>query len=64
MVVNDLGGAVDGSGGSATPAQQVVTEIKGAGGEAVADANSVATPTAARRSCRPRSTRSVGSTSS
>ena len=44
VVVNDLGGAVDGSGGSETPAEQVVEEIKAAGGEAVADANSVATP--------------------
>jgi NAD(P)-dependent dehydrogenase (short-subunit alcohol dehydrogenase family) len=44
VVVNDLGGAVDGSGGSATPAEQVVAEITAAGGEAVADANSVATP--------------------
>jgi len=44
VVVNDLGGAVDGSGGSATPAQQVVEEIKESGGEAVADAHSVGTP--------------------
>src|SRR5215470_10206548 len=44
VVVNDLGGAVDGSGGSASPAQQVVEEIKAAGGEAVADAHSVGTP--------------------
>ena len=44
VVVNDLGGAVDGSGGSATPAEQVVEEIKAAGGEAVADAHSVGTP--------------------
>jgi NAD(P)-dependent dehydrogenase (short-subunit alcohol dehydrogenase family) len=44
VVVNDLGGAVDGTGGSASPAEQVVEEIKAAGGEAVADANSVATP--------------------
>jgi NAD(P)-dependent dehydrogenase (short-subunit alcohol dehydrogenase family) len=44
VVVNDLGGAVDGTGGSASPAEQVVEEIKTAGGEAVADANSVATP--------------------
>ncbi len=44
VVVNDLGGAVDGSGGSETPAEQVVAEIKAAGGEAVADAHSVATP--------------------
>jgi NAD(P)-dependent dehydrogenase (short-subunit alcohol dehydrogenase family) len=44
VVVNDLGGAVDGSGANATAAEQVVAEIKAAGGEAVADANSVATP--------------------
>ena len=34
VVVNDLGGAVDGTGDSATPAEQVVDEIKAAGGEA------------------------------
>ena len=44
VVVNDLGGAVDGTGGSATAAELVVAEIKAAGGEAVADAHSVATP--------------------
>ena len=44
VVVNDLGGAVDGSGGDAGPGQQVVDEIKAAGGEAVLDTNSVATP--------------------
>jgi NAD(P)-dependent dehydrogenase (short-subunit alcohol dehydrogenase family) len=44
VVVNDLGGAIDGTGGSATPAEQVVAEIKAAGGEAVADAHSVGTP--------------------
>ncbi len=44
VVVNDLGGAVDGTGGSASPAQQVVAEIEALGGEAVADGNSVATP--------------------
>ena len=36
IVVNDLGGAVDGTGGSDTAAQKVVDEIKAAGGEAVA----------------------------
>lgn len=41
VVVNDLGGAVDGSGGSATAAQKVVDEIKAAGGEAVANGASV-----------------------
>lgn len=42
VVVNDLGGAIDGAGGDATPAQQVVDEIKAAGGEAVPNFNSVA----------------------
>jgi NAD(P)-dependent dehydrogenase (short-subunit alcohol dehydrogenase family) len=42
VVVNDLGGAADGTGGDTTPAQQVVEEIKAAGGEAVANADSVA----------------------
>jgi NAD(P)-dependent dehydrogenase (short-subunit alcohol dehydrogenase family) len=36
VVVNDLGGSRDGSGTSAGPAQQVVDEIKAAGGEAIA----------------------------
>jgi NAD(P)-dependent dehydrogenase (short-subunit alcohol dehydrogenase family) len=41
VVVNDLGGAVDGSGGSSEAAQKVVAEIKAAGGEAMADGASV-----------------------
>jgi NAD(P)-dependent dehydrogenase (short-subunit alcohol dehydrogenase family) len=44
VVVNDLGGAVDGTGADVGAAQLVVDEITAAGGEAVADANSVATP--------------------
>jgi NAD(P)-dependent dehydrogenase (short-subunit alcohol dehydrogenase family) len=44
IVVNDLGGSVDGEGGSHTAAQQVVDEIKAAGGEAVPNYDSVATP--------------------
>jgi len=44
VVVNDLGGSVDGTGANASAAQKVVDEIKAAGGEAVADHNSVATP--------------------
>ena len=45
VVVNDLGGARDGSGeGSATPAQKVVDEIKAIGGHAVANYDNVATP--------------------
>jgi NAD(P)-dependent dehydrogenase (short-subunit alcohol dehydrogenase family) len=42
VVVNDLGAAVDGSGSSGA-AQQVVDEIRGAGGIAVASTDSVAT---------------------
>lgn len=42
VVVNDIGGAIDGSGGSQTPAEAVVAEITGAGGEAVANYDSVA----------------------
>ncbi len=41
VVVNDLGGAVDGSGGSSEAAQRVVAEIEAAGGEAMADGASV-----------------------
>lgn len=43
VVVNDLGGAVDGSGDDRTPAEQVVAEIEKAGGEAVANADDVTT---------------------
>ncbi|QDY09238.1 SDR family NAD(P)-dependent oxidoreductase [Micromonospora sp. HM134] len=42
VVVNDLGGTVDGSGSSGA-AQQVVAEIRAAGGTAVASTDSVAT---------------------
>jgi NAD(P)-dependent dehydrogenase (short-subunit alcohol dehydrogenase family) len=48
VVVNDLGGAVDGTGSSATAAQAVVDEVKAAGGEAVANYDSVATPEGGR----------------
>ena len=44
IVVNDLGGAVDGSGsGSGRPAETVAEEIKAAGGEAVPNFDSVTT---------------------
>ena len=43
VVVNDLGGAVDGSGSDKGAAAKVVDEIVALGGEAVADTNSVAT---------------------
>ena len=42
VVVNDLGGSVDGSsGGSLSPAEAVVEEIKAAGGEAMSNGASV-----------------------
>ena len=44
VVVNDLGGAADGTGGGTSPADEVVQEIKKLGGEAVANYDSVATP--------------------
>jgi len=43
LVVNDLGGARDGTGASQSMADQVVAEIKAAGGEAVANYDTVAT---------------------
>jgi NAD(P)-dependent dehydrogenase (short-subunit alcohol dehydrogenase family) len=52
VVVNDLGGAMDGTGSSATPAEAVVAEIEAAGGEAVANADSVATPEGGERIVR------------
>jgi NAD(P)-dependent dehydrogenase (short-subunit alcohol dehydrogenase family) len=42
VVVNDLGGEADGSGGDASPAQQVVAEIQAMGGEAIANGDNVA----------------------
>ncbi len=42
VVVNDLGGNVDGTGGDVSPAEQVVQEIKGMGREAVANGDNVA----------------------
>src|SRR6516225_10480462 len=44
VVVNDLGGARDGSGSGTSMADAVVEEIRAAGGKAVADYSSVATP--------------------
>ncbi|CAN5578741.1 SDR family oxidoreductase [soil metagenome] len=41
VVVNDLGGNVDGTGDDTSPAEDVVAEIRGAGGEAVANGDSV-----------------------
>jgi NAD(P)-dependent dehydrogenase (short-subunit alcohol dehydrogenase family) len=42
VVVNDLGGAMDGTGDDRTPAQQVVDEVAALGGEAVANTDNVA----------------------
>ncbi len=44
VLVNDVGAALDGSGGDAGPAQQVVDEIKAAGGAAIASTLSVGEP--------------------
>lgn len=49
VVVNDLGGDVDGSGGDLSPAQQVVNEITEAGGEAVVNGDDVSDFDGARR---------------
>jgi NAD(P)-dependent dehydrogenase (short-subunit alcohol dehydrogenase family) len=49
VVVNDIGAALDGAGGSAGPAQQVVDEIRAAGGEAVPNTDSVADAASAAR---------------
>lgn len=43
VVVNDLGGTMDGTGADAGPAQQVVDEIVAAGGEAVANTDDIST---------------------
>jgi len=49
VVVNDLGGARDGTGAGHNMADQVVKEIKAAGGKAVANYGSVADPAAAKQ---------------
>lgn len=49
VVVNDIGGARDGSGSDAGPAQQVVDEIKALGGEAVANTDDISSWEGAER---------------
>ncbi|MFM7262466.1 MAG: SDR family oxidoreductase [Acidimicrobiales bacterium] len=49
VVVNDLGGANDGTGSDATPAQEVVNEVKAMGGDAVANYDNVASWEGAQR---------------
>jgi NAD(P)-dependent dehydrogenase (short-subunit alcohol dehydrogenase family) len=41
VVVNDLGGSMDGEGNDAGPAQQVVDEVKAMGGEAIANTDDI-----------------------
>jgi NAD(P)-dependent dehydrogenase (short-subunit alcohol dehydrogenase family) len=48
VVVNDPGGSLTGDGVDTSPAEDVVREIKAAGGEAVACTDSVATPAGGR----------------
>ena len=49
VVVNDLGGNMDGSGGDLSPAQQVVAEIEAMGGEAIANGDDVSSWEGAQR---------------
>ncbi|MFG1614087.1 SDR family NAD(P)-dependent oxidoreductase [Nonomuraea wenchangensis] len=48
VVVNDLGGALDGTGASAGPAAEVAELINKNGGQAIANAGNIATPEGAR----------------
>src|SRR5262249_44852814 len=52
VIVNDLGGARDGTGASAGPADEVVHEIRAAGGEASSNADNVADFAGAERMVR------------
>ncbi|TAL03186.1 MAG: SDR family NAD(P)-dependent oxidoreductase [Rhodospirillaceae bacterium] len=49
VVVNDLGGQVDGTSGSSEMADRVAAEIRSAGGRAVANYDSITTPQAGER---------------
>ena len=49
VVVNDLGGEMDGSGGDVSPARQVMAEIQTLGGEAIANGDNVADWAGAQR---------------
>jgi NAD(P)-dependent dehydrogenase (short-subunit alcohol dehydrogenase family) len=48
VLVNDLGGSIDGAGADAAPAEGTVAEIVGAGGTAIADGHDVSTVTGAQ----------------
>ena len=49
VVVNDVGGATDGSGSSATPAEEVVAEITTTGGQAVVNSDDISSFDGAQR---------------
>jgi NAD(P)-dependent dehydrogenase (short-subunit alcohol dehydrogenase family) len=49
VVVNDLGGSINGVGGDQSAAQKVVAEITAAGGRALANCDDIATPEGAQR---------------
>ena len=49
IVVNDLGGAADGTGDDDTPAEEVAAEIRARGGAAVANHDDVASWSGAQR---------------
>jgi NAD(P)-dependent dehydrogenase (short-subunit alcohol dehydrogenase family) len=49
VVVNDLGGSVNGVGGDASAAQEVVREIEAVGGRAIGNWDDIATPEGAQR---------------
>ena len=63
VVVNDLGGEMDGTGQSTGPAHDVVDEIKAMGGEAVANGDTSPIGRARSASSTRRSRPSAGSTS-
>jgi NAD(P)-dependent dehydrogenase (short-subunit alcohol dehydrogenase family) len=44
VIVNDLGGSIEGAGADTTPAERVVAEITHAGGSAIAEVSDVSTP--------------------
>jgi NAD(P)-dependent dehydrogenase (short-subunit alcohol dehydrogenase family) len=49
VIVNDLGGSVDGSGGNSAAAEAVVAEIKAMGGQAIANGSSVTDDTGVQK---------------
>jgi NAD(P)-dependent dehydrogenase (short-subunit alcohol dehydrogenase family) len=63
VLVNDIGGAVNGSGTDSTPAERVATEITVAGGDAVADSTDVTDPVQVEAMSTGRSTAGATSTS-